>query len=321
MIYLSHTARSRLLGVWTLCAALVLSVPSAAETILVMKCRDLPQYSEAVNGFIQEWTAHGMGAAIQTRLLADWSNAVARVPMDTNARPRVIVAVGTDATRWAITNSTVPVVFCMVANARQSVMADLTPAKEARVHGVSLSIPAQAQLAILKTYLPNVKRVGVIYDPRKSSVVVQDLEEAAARMGLELVREAVTSESSIPEAAGRIAARIDVLWAPVDSSVFNSRSAQFVLTQMLEHKVPVMGFSENMVKAGALLAPVVNYEAVGRQTARLLRDVLRLDGQSPKPIQGPQDFQMMVNGRVLALLGATIPPAAIRQARIINNEE
>jgi putative ABC transport system substrate-binding protein len=303
------------------CAALALSMPSAAETILVLKSHDSPQYNEAVNGFIQEWTAHGMGASIQTRLLADWANDVGRAPVETNARPLVIVAVGTDATRWAITNATVPVVFCMVANARQSVMADLTPGDEGRVHGVSLDIPAQTQLRQIMTVLPKVKRVGVLYDPEKSASAVREMKQAATELGLEVVDQKVIRQSSLPEETAAIASRIDLLWAPVDSTVFNSRSAQFVLTQMLQRKVPVMGFSENMVKAGALLGPRVSYTAIGRQTAELLRAILNPSKRSRERVQAPQEYQIVVNGRVLALLGNSIPQAAIGQVSIINNEE
>ena len=293
----------------------------AGDTILLLKSRDSPQYNEAVNGFIQEWTAHGTGASIQTRLLADWANDTGRETVDTNARPLAIVAVGTDATRWAITNATVPVVFCMVANAQQSVMVDLTTTDEVRVHGVSLDIPAQTQLRRMIGVLPKVKRVGVLYDPEKSAAAVQEMKQAAAELGLEVVDQKVVRQSSLPEGTALIASQIDLLWAPVDSTVFNSRSAQFVLTQMLQRKVPVMGFSENMVKAGALLGPRVSYEAIGRQTAELLRAILNPGKRSREPVQAPQDFQIVVNGHVLALLGNPIPQAAIGQVSIINNEE
>ena len=254
-------------------------------------------------------------------MLADWANDVGRETVDTNARPLAIVAVGTDATRWAITNATVPVVFCMVANARQSVMADLITADEARVHGVSLDIPAQTQLRRMLGVLPKVKRVGVLYDPEKSAAAVREMKQAAAELGLEVVDQKVIRQSALPEETALIASRIDLLWAPVDSTVFNSRSAQFVLTEMLQRKVPVMGFSENMVKAGALLGPRVSYAAIGRQTAELLRAILN-PGRSPRePVQAPQDFQIVVNGRVLELLGNPIPQAAIGQVSIINNEE
>ena len=293
----------------------------AGDTILLLKSRDSPQYNEAVNGFIQEWTAHGTVAAIQTRLLADWANDMAREPVDTSARPLAIVAVGTDATRWAITNATVPVVFCMVANAQQSVMADLITTDEARVHGVSLDISAQTQLRRMLGVLPKVKRVGVLYDPKKSAAVVREMKQAAAELGLEVVNQEVDNQSSLSEATALIAPRIDLLWAPVDSTVFNSRSAQFVLTQMLQRKVPVMGFSENMVKAGALLAPRVNYEAVGKQTAELLQAVLNGRSAPETAIQSPRTFDLVVNRRVFNLMGKPIPQSAIQTVSFINEDE
>jgi putative ABC transport system substrate-binding protein len=200
-------------------------------------------------------------------------------------------------------------------------MADLISKDEIRVRGVSLDIPAQTQLRRMMSVLPKVRRVGVLYDPKKSAAAVSEMKQAAADLGLEAVNQEVDAQSSLPEATALIVSRIDLLWAPVDSTVFNSRSAQFVLTQMLLHKVPVMGFSENMVKAGALLAPRVNYEAIGRQTAELLRDALRPGGPSREPVLAPQDFQIVVNGRVLGLLGNPIPQAAIPQVSVINNEE
>jgi putative ABC transport system substrate-binding protein len=209
----------------------------------------------------------------------------------------------------------------MVANARQSVMADLTPGDEGRVHGVSLDIPAQTQLRQIMTVLPKVKRVGVLYDPEKSASAVREMKQAATELGLEVVDQKVIRQSSLPEETAAIASRIDLLWAPVDSTVFNSRSAQFVLTQMLQRKVPVMGFSENMVKAGALLGPRVSYTAIGRQTAELLRAILNPSKRSRERVQAPQEYQIVVNGRVLALLGNSIPQAAIGQVSIINNEE
>jgi putative ABC transport system substrate-binding protein len=211
--------------------------------------------------------------------------------------------------------------FCMVANAQQSVLAGLDSQDKTRVHGVSLDIPARTQLRRMLAVLPKVKRVGVLYDPKKSAATVAEMKQAAAELGLEVVGQEIDAQSSLPEATALIVSRIDLLWAPVDSTVFNSRSAQFVLTQMLQSKVPVMGFSENMVKAGALLAPRVNYEAVGRQTAEFLRRVLNPNGQLGEPVQAPQEFQIVVNGRVLELLGNPIPQAAIGQVSVINNEE
>ncbi|HVM60708.1 MAG TPA: ABC transporter substrate binding protein [Verrucomicrobiae bacterium] len=283
----------------------------------MVKSREVAPYNQAVTGLMDEWKQGTNALTIVVRTLGNGGGSIS----SPDAKPVVIVAVGTEATRWAVTNSTVPVVFCMVANVQQSILANLPAADESRVSGVSLDIPAETQLRRMMTVLPRVKRVGVIYDPKKSAATVAEMRKAAGQLGLEVVSQEVEGETALPDATARVASRIDLLWSPVDSTVFNSRSAQFVLMQMLERRVPVMGFSENMVKAGALLGPRVDYEEVGRQTAALLR--ASVDHREPDGgrIQGPREFRLVVNGRVLRLLGGPISPSVMQVADVIGNEE
>ena len=146
----------------------------AGDTILLLKSRDLAQYNAAANGFLEAWKANPSSAEMRELNLNGSSDDLNALRALIAERLLAVVTVGTEATYWAITNSTAPVVFCMVANAQQSVMADLTPANEARVHGVSLDISAQTQLRRIMSILPKVKRVGVLYDPKKSAAVVRE---------------------------------------------------------------------------------------------------------------------------------------------------
>jgi ABC-type uncharacterized transport system substrate-binding protein len=124
----------------------------------------------------------------------------------------------------------------------------------------------------------------------------------------------------LPEAVAWIASRVDVLWAPVDSTVFNSQSASFVLQQMLLRKVPVVGFSENMVKAGALLATRVGYVAVGRQTAGLLQKLLAGRVPPGATLEAPGQFELVANGRVNKLLSNPIADAARSRVSFIRED-
>ena len=270
----------------------------AADTILLLKSRESPQYNEAVDGLMDEWKKQPTAWDIQRRTLTEAG--VADAPLDA-----VVVAVGTEAAQWAVEHTTGTVVFCMVANARQNLLAPLSDQDRARVTGVTLNVPAQTQFEALHELLPDAKRVGIIYDPKKSARSVEEARAAAAALGLEVVTREVTGEAALTEATAWIAGRVDVLWATVDSTVFNSRSAQFVLAEMLKRKIPVMGFSENMVKAGALLAPRVSYAGVGRQTAALLAAVLAGD-RPAEPVQTPQALDIVVNAHVLKTLNQSV---------------
>lgn len=304
---------------WALRAALLLNCHSAAaEGILLLKSRDCPQYNKAVEGFLRHWQDRQTGRVLDQRTLADLQQAT---PQTELARQTgAIVAFGTEAARWAITNSAGLVVFCMVANARQNLLAGLSKADSQRVAGVSLDIPVKTQFQAVRDLMPEVRRVGVVFDPRKSAPAVQEAQQACAELGLELIAWEVNDESALPGGIQRIAPRIDLLWAPVDSTVFNSRSAQFVLRQMLERKVPVMGFSENMVKAGALLAPRVDYAAVGEQTAELLAATLRGGVGASERIQSPRRFQWVANARVLNLVGKPLAAGSAQTVQMIDED-
>ena len=304
------------------CAAIAQTLPvpaHAADGIVVLKSRESPQYNEAVNGFLQKWTVQDAALPVRQAVLGNPTDDPNMV-FGTAARPAAIVAVGTDAARWAIKNTSGLVVFCMVANAQSSLGATMSAAEKARIHGVSLDIPAMAQLQTLGRYLTKAKRLGVIYDPRKSGAAVQEIEQAAARLGIQVVKQEVVNESILPDVTDGIASRVDALWAPVDSTVYNSRSAQFILAQMLQHNVPVMGFSESMVKAGALLACQVDYQAVGAQTAALLEALLKGNPAADDSIQAPRTYHTIINSRVQQVLGNPIPSSALREAKFVNED-
>jgi ABC-type uncharacterized transport system substrate-binding protein len=234
--------------------------------------------------------------------------------------PVAVVAVGTEAARWALEHTTGPVVFSMVANARQNLLASLGENDRRRAWGVSLNVPVKIQFQEIRELMPGVRRIGVIYDPKKSPLAIEEAESAAADLAIDLVTRQVDGEASLPEATAWISPRIDVLWAPIDATVFTARNAQFVLMQMLQRKVPVFGFSGNMVKAGALAAPRVDYTAVGRQTAELLASVL--DGTSPPggTVQPPKVHDIVINQRISRLIGKPIASSPTVRVSFINEE-
>jgi putative ABC transport system substrate-binding protein len=312
--------RGKLIARLTFAAALLLiACPAvrAGDTILVLKSRELPQYTEAVNGFMQQWKQSGAALQVRQAVLKTAADDAKGV-FGGDTEPVAVVAVGTDAAKWAIKNTRGPVVFCMVAKAQQNLLAGLGKEDAARVCGVSLDIPMKTQFEQLRALLPDARRIGVLYDPQKSGIAVKEASQAASELGLELVAREITKESLLPEATEAIAGQIDLLWAPLDSTVFNTKSAEFVLRQMLQRHVPVMGFSENMVEAGALLSPRIDYSVIGEQTAELLATALNKGSSVTVMVQTPRSLDWVVNARINKLLAKIITPTAAQKVSFIN---
>jgi ABC-type uncharacterized transport system substrate-binding protein len=267
----------------------------AGNDLLLLQSRDTPPYRQAADGFVEAWKTYG----------PDWNVHHRTLPDTATTNVALVVAVGTEAAQWAIQHTTGTVVFCMAANARQNLLAPLSESDQKRVSGVSLLVPVRTQFERIKALLPDAKRIGVLYDPRHSSQQLVEARAAANELGLTLMPVEVHNEAELPAATRSLAGRIDLLWATVDATVYNSRSAQFVLAEMLKRKVPVMGFSENMAKAGAMFAVAVDYADLGRQTARLLHAIVTA-GQRP-PLQPPQHFTVAINAHVWKSLRGALP--------------
>ncbi|MHC5879720.1 ABC transporter substrate binding protein, partial [Streptococcus pyogenes] len=62
----------------------------------------------------------------------------------------------------------------------------------------------------------------------------------------------------------------------------------------IEYKVPVIGGSTDMIDAGGLLTYGTNYEALGRQTAKMAIKVIEGDKPSDLAVEYPETVSLHV---------------------------
>ncbi len=86
-----------------------------------------------------------------------------------------ILAIGHMAAKLARDEITdIPVIFCMVVNPVKSNLAGRD-----NFGGVSFDLSAESQLARLREVVPDAKNVGVLYDPKNSSILIKNAKEVA----------------------------------------------------------------------------------------------------------------------------------------------
>jgi putative ABC transport system substrate-binding protein len=183
--------------------------------------------------------------------------------------------------------------------------------------GASLDIPIRAQFEALRSVLPSVRKVGVLYNPQETESVVQQARETAREMGLELVAVAVDSEEKVPEALGALGKSVDALWSVADSTIFSSGSMQFILLHTLRNKIPFMGLSPSFVKAGALLALDADYQEVGAQCGALAVKILAGEAPTALPVATPQKATLHVNLKTAEVIGLKIPADRLKGAVVV----
>lgn len=212
----------------------------------------------------------------------------------------VIFAIGSDAATAAADIKGTGLIYALVPS-------PATSGLEPRAAGVSMFASPAQQVRYLRAALPKARRVGILFDPAQSRALVAECEAAAAHAGLTVVREQVTSRRDVAGAARSLADKIDVLWLVPDVTVVSGETFKFLVELSFQTQVPIMGFSEAMTRAGALLSVEATYADMGRKAAALAR---RLLAGGSAATEAP-DSVLYVNAKTAELLNVSLP-ASVR---------
>lgn len=222
---------------------------------------------------------------------------------------RLVIAIGLKAALAAkLEILDTPIISCMVLAPTKY---DLT---RKNMTGVGLRIPIKQQLALIRNLIPDLKRVGVLFDPTKTEPTVLQAQTLAQQDGLTLVDRTVSSPQDVPDMLRSLLPDIDVLWLIPDSTVLTKDSLDFLLSTTLEARIPVLGFSPGLVRSGALAGMYSNYSDVGKQVAKLAQEILKGDSIPQGTFVPPEHVSIAINRQIAQYLGITVPPRLLADA-------
>ena len=281
--------------------------PAGAAEVAILKSADLAAYNQAVAGF--KATMPPGTTFLEFDMQGDVARGqkLARKIRDSDAT--LLLAVGVKAAQIAKQEiADIPVVFCMV----------LDPAKlglkAPNMTGIRLEVPVNRQFSAMRSVLPSLKRIGVLYDPEKTGHLVDEARLLAKSIGLELVVKQVNTEKEVPPALRALLSQVEALWLVPDSTVLTEDSLKFVLGTALDFNVPVIGFSSELVRSGALVGLSVSYEDVGRQAGQLAKKILSDQTQPFTTTFPPERLRLSLNLKTARFLGIVIPSDVVSDA-------
>lgn len=284
--------------------------PTSAAEVAVLKSADVAYYNQAVQAFretlppkttITEYNLAGnltRGREIATSLRA--------------APPALVLAVGLKAALAAkLELVDTPVMFCLVLNPESHGLS------APNMTGILMRVPPDAQLASIQTVAPRARRIGLLYDPNQTGVLVAESEQAARKLGLKLITVPVESSSDVPGALRRMLTTVDLFWLLQDQTVVTEDSMEFIIQATLEAKVPIFGFSPTLVQQGALGALVINAKDIGRQAGDLATAILKGGSPSRYPPQDPARPQLALNLNSAEYFGLAPSKEVLRLATLL----
>lgn len=293
-------------------AALLFYAPSSySEEIIVFKTSSIPIIDQILDGFKK---VCGNGINITEKdMKGDFSKGrkimkKIKKSMKSNP-PKVILTISDPATKIAQEAiSEIPILFTMIINpAKKGFVGD-------NISGISMDVPVSLQLKKLKTIIPTVKRIGIIYDPKNSDNIIKEAEQAASAMGLELVLQKVSSPKKVPSAVRSIIKKVDAIMLISDKTVVNRDSFKFIITTTLEEKVPTLVYSEFLVKAGLLLSLTPDYFSIGKQAGNIICRSGKISPKMNPSIISPEVLRLAINLKTAKRIGLNIPSDITKSA-------
>ncbi len=216
---------------------------------------------------------------------------------------KVVIALGRQGLKAASTlGRTMPVVVGGVL---------AVPAMEKpNMLSISLTPDPALLFAQLKSLVPGVRRVLVVYNPHDNDWLIKLAREAAKAQGLELAayeaHDLATAARLYQAAFAASDARRDAVWLPQDATtVDESTILPLVLRESWNRNVPVFSSSFLHVKKGALFALYPNNLELGKTLASAAQDML--SGEAGRRRLLPlRDVQTAINLRTASHIGLNI---------------
>jgi putative ABC transport system substrate-binding protein len=234
------------------------------------------------------------------------------------ARPDVIIAVSNPAAHAIrALDAQIPIVMGFAGT---DPVADGLAVSLARPGGSVTGVVMLAQeldvkrLEMLRLALPHARRIGLLAGSTFVPSRVPAMEQAARRMGVELVAvSAGVPESFAPAFAALRAARVEAL--VIASFPGFSTHAAALASLAREAGLATICEWRSMAEAGCLISHGPVNEDLRRQVARHVARILR--GQPPGeiPMFQAERFETVVNLRTAREIGVDVPPLVLASAQ------
>ncbi|MBE9114431.1 ABC transporter substrate-binding protein [Lusitaniella coriacea LEGE 07157] len=229
--------------------------------------------------------------------------------------PDVIVAIATPSAQ-AVASATkeIPIVFSAVTDPISAKLASNLEKPGGNVTGVTDLSPIDKHLDLIAEITPQAKRIGVLYNAGETnSITLLDLlKEEAPKRGMTIVEATAANSSGVLTAARSLVGKVDAIYVPTDNTIASALEAVIQVGQ--DAKLPVYAGDTDSVARGAITGLSFNYYDVGRQTGKVIVQIL--DGTNPGeiPVRSVEKLELHLNPKSAQTMGVTLPEAILEKA-------
>jgi putative ABC transport system substrate-binding protein len=219
--------------------------------------------------------------------------------------PQVMIAIATPSAQTTLkarNNEDNIVAFVAVTDPEA---AGLTKAKN--IIGVTDQPPVEELLKATLTVLPNVKKLGIIYNSSEINSVntIKALTTYASQKGIIIIPSVINSSNEVMTGTKNlIGNRVDLIYLPQDNTVVSG--AETITKIANEHNIPVITNDPALIDKGAFLAMGCNYKQAGKQLGIMIADKLLNKKIKGADIQHAEKMELRVNQNIAEKLNLNV---------------
>jgi len=171
------------------------------------------------------------------------------------------------------------------------------------------------RVELLKDTLPNLSRVGILWNPdfAPNQERLTSIREAAPALGLTLVPVEARGLDALEQAFATMvrerAQAFVVLGEPV---LFNCRGQIAVMA--IRNRLPAISVAREYAEAGLLLTYGVDFRDIFRRSAVFVDKIFKGAKPADLPVEQPTKFELVINLKTAKALGVEVPTSLLQRA-------
>lgn len=222
----------------------------------------------------------------------------------------LLVAVGTHAMEIALHSKTsAPILGVLVPRITAEQLTHSQDIPPHRLSMIYLDQPMSRYFALIRLILPHAKKIGIVLGPA-TSAETHPVSLAARQAHVIPITATVSMSDETPlPALKKILDDSEVVLALPDPMVYNRYTLPPLLLTTFRYRVPVIGFSDAIVHAGAMAGVYSSPGQIGQQAAELI-----LSAQTATTRQYPHYFTVSFNQAVARALDISLPDPKTAEA-------
>ena len=228
----------------------------------------------------------------------------------------IIVATGINPSAVAAmkATTTIPIVITGLDPVRAGLVASLAH-PGGNVTGLAVDAGGEIlgkRFELLKETLPNLSRLGILWNPDVAFVRSRQtsMAEIARTLGLTTIPvEARGLDELEPAFATMVKERAQAFVMQGDSVLFNYRGQ--IAEMALRNRLPAASIQRELAEAGFLLTYGADVGDLCRRSAVFVNKIFKGAKPADLPVERPTRFELVVNLKIAKALGFTVPPSVL----------